>query len=164
MVSVPAQATMDCQFVIQAAGALRLKEFDFFRLAYLRWWGREAQEKTLERTFADYMFHEVVPPWVRHLSREVIRCIESDTLNPVSLGATLYRHRESPPRLLRLHVAAAGALLLALFLLIFAAPSEQAGREGAGCLGVPVSESMEKWVYDIAGQRPPSCDAFKYLK
>ena len=155
---------MDCQFVIQAAGALRLKEFDFFRLAYRRWWGREAQEKALERTFAAYMFHEVVPPWVRHLTREVLRCTATGTLNPESLGATLYRRLEPTPPLGRLYVAATAALTLVLFLLIFAVPSDPAGRDVAACPGAIVSKSMENWVYAIAGRRPPPCDPFKHWK
>lgn len=164
MVSVPSQATLDCQFVIQAAGALRLKEFDFFHLAYRRWWGREAQVKTLERSFAAYMFHEVVPPWVRHLTREVIRCMESNTLNAESLGATLYQRFEPTPPLGRLYVAATAALTLVLFLLIFAVPSDRAGGDAAGCPGAIVSKPMENWIYAIAGKRPPPCDPFKDWK
>ena len=164
MVSGSSQATMDCQFVIQAAGALRLKEFDFFRLAYRRWWGREAQEKALERTFVAYMFHEVVPPWVRHLTREVLRCTKSGTLNPEQLGANRYQRFEPPPPLGRLYVAATAALTLALFLLIFAVPSDPAGRDYDGCRGAIVSEQMENWVYAIAGKRLPPCDPFKHWK
>ena len=91
--------------VIDAAQALGVREFDFFRIAYRRWWGHDANPKKLEKVFVSYMFHQVVPPWVRQFSRDVLRQAAAGELDPQALGAGGYRKRERPPHLGRLYVA-----------------------------------------------------------
>ncbi len=58
--------------VLAAAAQLDVSEFEIFRLAHRAWFGRDGDEKSLERIFVAYMFHGKVPLWVRHLCRDVM--------------------------------------------------------------------------------------------
>ena len=92
-------APPDCGAVVKAAEALGIREYDFFRLAFRRWNGREAEEKEFERTFVAYMFHQIVPAWVRHFSREVLQLQETGTLDPRAFGIDGFQRRQPLPRL-----------------------------------------------------------------
>ena len=61
---------------------LQMSEFRFFQLAYERWYGSELAEGNMENIFADYMFKNEVPYWVRHLSRNVLSLYFEDRLDP----------------------------------------------------------------------------------
>jgi len=76
-----------------ASSLLGLKEFDFFRLAYRRWFRSQPQPEILEKAFSRYMFSEQVPVWVRHQVREVLDQHANGTLNPQYFGAAAYRER-----------------------------------------------------------------------
>ena len=92
-------APADCGAVAAAAEALGIGEYDFFRLAFRRWSGREPDGKTLERTFVAYMFHQRVPPCVRHLGREVLQLKGSGTLRLGAFGIAAFERRQPLPRL-----------------------------------------------------------------
>lgn len=61
----------DYGLVAYGAEILKLSQFDVFRLAYRRWYGREADFRALERVFGRYLTHGVAPHWVRHLARDL---------------------------------------------------------------------------------------------
>ena len=84
----------DVRDVVAAAYALRISEFDLFRLAYRRWHGREAAEKGLERVFVAYMFRCAVPPWVRHFCRQVLAEAREGRLERDAFGAGRVPRRE----------------------------------------------------------------------
>lgn len=106
------QASRD---VVDAAAALGLQEFVFFRLAYRRWFGRQPDEAELERAFARYMLHDVVPAWVCHLTRAVLGAAAAGTLDGAAFGAQRYRDRPAAPPHGRLWVAGAAVAWLVLF-------------------------------------------------
>lgn len=108
----------DARLVLDAAEALGVREFDLFRLAYRHWYGREADEKRLERYFAPYMFHQVAPPWVRHMCREVLARAAEGRLDANAFGAGTVRHIERPVPLGWLYVALTLAAALAAHVLI----------------------------------------------
>ena len=89
----------DCDAVVEAAEALVIREYDFFRLAFRRWSGREPEEKALERAFIAYMFHQRVPACVRHLSRDVLHLKASGTLDPGAFGIGGFTRRQPLLRL-----------------------------------------------------------------
>jgi hypothetical protein len=76
----------DVADVLEAAGLLEVTEFEFFRIAYRRWFGAEIGDDGLERHYLPYMFKRRVPPWVRHLAREVMAKAETDELDPRAYG------------------------------------------------------------------------------
>ena len=87
MAYIANRGSIDGRAVIDAAQALRIREYDLFRAAFRRWWGREADTKALERVFVAYMFHQVVPPWVRHFCRQTWRCSTATASTPRRLAS-----------------------------------------------------------------------------
>ena len=76
----------DVAAVHLAAGLLQLPEFAFFRLAYRRWHGRGVRDRELEPFFMSYLLRRRVPPWVRHLAREVQERSRAGILVPQDYG------------------------------------------------------------------------------
>lgn len=89
----PTANDRQCYDASRAASVLGLREFDFFRLAYRRWFGAQPDPGELERVFAAYMMRQRVPPWVRQMSREVLRARRAGPLPPDAFGASRYRDR-----------------------------------------------------------------------
>ncbi len=108
----------DADLVIDAAAALGVREFDLFRLAYRRWYGREADDKRLERYFAPYMFHQIAPPWVRHMCREVRARAAEGRLDPDDFEAGTVRRVQRPVPLGWLYVTLTLAAALVAHILI----------------------------------------------
>lgn len=86
--------TEDVRGVVDAAWALRVSEFNLFRLAYRRWYGGEPDIKWLEQIFAGYMFRQQVPPWVRQFCREVLARASAGALDRRAFGADTVPRRE----------------------------------------------------------------------
>ena len=105
-------APPDFVAAMKAAEALGVSEYDFFRLAFRRWLDREANEKTLERSFVAYMFHQNVPVWVRHFSRDVLSRDAAGILDAAELGALKYRHHPPPHRNGPLYIGLMGAMMV----------------------------------------------------
>ena len=82
MIFVFDQLPDDSRQAIDAAAAMAMREIDFFRLAFRRWDGRDIENSRLERVFADYMFHQEIPHWVRHFAREVLELRDAGVLDP----------------------------------------------------------------------------------
>ncbi len=84
----------DVRAVLEASRALRVSEFDLFRLAYRRWHGAEPDEKALERVFVSYMFRQAVPLWVRQFCRQVLSAARAGALDRGAFGADRVARRE----------------------------------------------------------------------
>jgi hypothetical protein len=82
----PAWLDQDVASVRRAAGLLQIQEFAFFRLAYRHWHGRSAPDRDLEPLLISYLFRRRVPPWVRHLAREVQERSANAALLPQDYG------------------------------------------------------------------------------
>ena len=76
----------DVQATLDAAAQLGIAEFRMFHIAYRQWYGCEADEKTIERYFIQYMFHDTVPFWVRHFSQRVRDLDRRGRLDPAEFG------------------------------------------------------------------------------
>ena len=62
----------DARHVAAAACYLQVGEFRVFELAWEDWHGEKPNQKTVERHFVRYLFHQTVPIWVRHYVRKVL--------------------------------------------------------------------------------------------
>lgn len=62
----------DAQSVLWSAEILEKSEFEVFEIAYQAWYRETPDVARLERIFADYMFDEVVPFWVRQFTRATL--------------------------------------------------------------------------------------------
>ena len=76
----------DVADVLEATALLEVTEFEFFRIAYRRWYGRAVDDDVLEKLYLPYMFHGQVPLWVRQLARDVIHKAEDEALDPSAFG------------------------------------------------------------------------------
>jgi len=76
----------DVADVLEAAALLQVTEFEFFHLAYRRWYGTEIGDDGIERHYLPYMFKQQVPSWVRHLARAVIEQADQGVLDPRGFG------------------------------------------------------------------------------
>jgi hypothetical protein len=72
----------DIDRVMAASRLLQISEFNFFGLAYSCWYGQEIQVHSLEYIFAEYMFEDKIPHWIRHLARTILSRDEQGTLDP----------------------------------------------------------------------------------
>lgn len=83
----------DVRRVIDAAGLLQIGEFQLFEHAYQRWFGNIPDSRQIERCHVQYMFHGVVPLWVRHFCRSVQRDADAGTLYAENYGIARPRDR-----------------------------------------------------------------------
>ena len=77
--------------VLNTAALLDTTEFNVFCLAYTRWFGRRASVEFIEPHFNAYMFSEIVPFWVRHFTRHIMKLYTTGRLNLQDYGL------KSPP-------------------------------------------------------------------
>jgi len=145
----------DTRAVTKAADLLGLREIDFFRLAYRRWFSVDAENEQMEKIFANYMFHETVPPWVRHCAREVNNRAGMNMLDPAAFGAGDFRQQSKVPKVGRLFLMIAGLLMLIVYISIL---TTRHGFDDSNCPGRYTNSFYEQWVYMINGQQPPPCE------
>lgn len=61
----------DAQEVANTASLLEVSEFEVFRLAYYRWFGRSAEPQEIDALFSRYLGKAAVPLWVRAFTRQI---------------------------------------------------------------------------------------------
>ena len=159
MAHMASRGSADGRAVIDAAQALRIREYDLFQAAFRRWWGREADSKALERVFVAYMFHQVVPPWVRHFCRLVLEMQRLGRLDREALGVAGFQPTERPPPLGRLYVALTSVAALVLYLMILTATYDPGTSASIGCSGGPGLKFFTDLAHAFAGTPPPDCGA-----
>jgi hypothetical protein len=79
----------DVWSVLRAAALLSVGEFRVFEIAYEDWYGEAGEEKMIEKHFTGYMFNDIVPPWVRHFCKKVLKQDNEGTLDPADFGIVL---------------------------------------------------------------------------
>ena len=84
----------DLMDVLNASGILEITEFELFGIAYTRWYGKRVGDIVIEPFFNNYMFHDIVPFWVREFTRLVLRLDQEGILEPHRLGIQPHRHEE----------------------------------------------------------------------
>ena len=147
---------------VEAAEALGIREYDFFRLALRRWSGREPEDKAVERVFVAYMFDQGVPAYVRHLTRQVLQLRDSSILDPGAFGIDDFERRQPLPRLggfsWRLAAAAIGVILLMSLDTTYA-------RDRSiplGCPGATGSVFFDRLAGMFKGDADRTCPEFVY--
>ena len=110
-------ADADLAAVATSAALLEVSEFRFFELAHERWFGRPVSRPHCERLFLDYMFRDAVPPWVRHLARQVLALEARQELDPVGFEPER-AEQTAPTRAGGVLATVAVHLILVLFCLL----------------------------------------------
>ncbi len=156
----------ETRLVLDAANRLQIKEFDLFDLAHRWWFGRRAKPEALERVFVTYMFARVVPPWVRHFAREILRELARDCADLARFGLEA-KPPELPPaagreRLIMVATFAACTLLYVVLLGHYAVPDHglgpPQGETAWSCAGSgPGLGFFESLAFAISGKDPPDC-------
>lgn len=82
----------DVESVLNATALLDITEYQFFQLAYLRWFGQEGTDVRIESAFTRYMFESLVPSWVRYLARYVEDCERRQCLDRAAIGVQRLPH------------------------------------------------------------------------
>ncbi len=147
--------------VIKAAEALRISEYDFFRLAFRRWSGREPEDEALERAFVNYMFHQAVPTWVRHFSRDVLAREGAGNLSLAEFGALKYRQRLPPARHGGLYIGLMGAMMVLYCVSLLNISYDPQTSAPMPCYGGPGFKIISEITHGVTGKQPPSCETFK---
>lgn len=149
--------TADLGNVIEAAEALGISEYDFFQLAFRLWNGREPRRVVLEKAFGDYMFHQTVPPAVRHLAREVLSRETDGTLNAARLGAQKYQRRLPLPKNVRFNLSLLAAAFVVYCFALVEISHYPETTASLPCNGGPGLVVISKMAYAVSGKSPPSC-------
>ncbi len=76
----------DVWSVLRASSVLSVGEFRIFEIAYEAWHGEAGEEKMIEEHFIGYMFNDIVPPWVRHFCKKVMKQDNEGSLDPEEFG------------------------------------------------------------------------------
>lgn len=147
----------DCKALMDASAALDIREVDFFRLAFRRWFGHDMRTADLERAFAAYMFGNVVPSWARHFSRAVLADAASGRLNPARLGALPFKRQPPPHRHGRLFVGATLALFVIYCVGLTGAVDDPQTSAPLPCYGGPGLMFVAELAHAIGGTPPPAC-------
>ena len=147
--------------IIKAAEALRISEYDFFRLSFQRWSGREPDEKKLEQAFVAYMFHQIVPPWVRHLAREVLALEAEGRLNIWTFGAQKYRHRLPPSRHGGFYIAIMAAITALYCVALLDISYDPETSAPMPCYGGQGFRIISDIAHAVSGKEPPPCEPVK---
>lgn len=100
----------DARMVHAAATLLRVPEFAFFRLAYQRWFGGSPADAEIEPYFMLYLYRRRIPPWVRHLARQVVGRSRHAAVDPRDFGVKPVLPPPPPRRARQIQ-----AVLLAVF-------------------------------------------------
>ncbi len=150
----------DCKALMDASAALDVREVDFFRLAFRRWFGRDIVAADLERGFAAYMFDNVVPPWARHFSRLVLADAAAGRLDPVRLGAMAYRRQPPAPRHGAVYVGATLAVFLFYCVSLTLVRDDALTSAPLPCYGGPGFQFAAAVAHAFSGTPPPACPRF----
>jgi hypothetical protein len=150
--------------IIGAAEVLRISEYDFFCLAYRRWSGHEPEEKKLEEIYVSYMFHQTIPHWVRHFTRDVMARAESGKLDAAEIGALDYQPRQRPHRHGNLFVGLMGALTLLYCVALIGITYDYETSAPMPCYGGPGLKALSSMAYALSDKDAPVCEDFKKVR
>ena len=158
---IEAKIPDDCTAVLDAAAVLDMREIDFFRLAFRRWFGRDVRDSEIERVFAAYMFRNIVPTWTRHFSRHVLARAADGRLDAAELGALKYTRPPPPPRHGRFYVGITAALMVLYCVALLNVSYDPGTSAPMPCYGGPGFRFISDLAHAVGGKEPPSCDAVK---
>jgi hypothetical protein len=142
---------------MDAAALLEIREFDLFHLAWRNWSGHVAGDRAIEKHFVDYMFHQRVPPWVRHFCRDVLARAEAGRLDRRAFGLEVVRRRVAPVRLDGIYVAGTLAVAFILYVILFQIGAEPDFSLAQMCEGGPGLRFFAGLTHALAGRAALDC-------
>ncbi len=152
-----AKPSRDVLEVMDVAALLGVREFDLFGLAWRRWSGTAADKRALETSFVGYMFHQRVPPWVRHFCREVLARQADGTFDPRAFGVEGGIRRAYPVRLDLLYVAGTVAVAFIIYVIVFRFGIEPVSSQALACEGGAGLRFFVGLAHALAARQSPDC-------
>ncbi|MCP4329024.1 MAG: hypothetical protein GY791_11370 [Alphaproteobacteria bacterium] len=147
----------DRRRVMDAAEILCVREVDLFRLAWFKWHGARGDDRAIERAFVRYMFHGVVPPWVRHFARAVVADAERGRLQPQPHGVIQRRPEPATPWPGAVYVAIVMAVTVLFVLVLSVTPGSGDDAQSMVCGGGEGLRFYAQFAYAFSGRPPPDC-------
>jgi len=109
----------DVEDILELSALLEIREYDYFGLAYLWWFGQLPNSRVLESHFVRYMFNKIVPHWVRGYSRMILDLQSQGVLNKEELGIS--RLPDATPQSVRAGLRYFVMILITMGLLVLIA-------------------------------------------
>ena len=127
MFALDPELPQDVADVLDSASLLEVSEYHVFEMAHAAWFGASATDsdyvRMMERHFFAYLYRDLVPPWVRAFTREVVRSGQGEGFDPARFGIT---HAPPTPTMIYLGIRYALWTLLAvaiIFTLAYLTPA-----------------------------------------
>ena len=78
--------------IIHAANLLQIGEFQLIQLAYKTWYEIDLPEDKINNIFNEYMVTGIVPIWVIHYAKDIIKLDKANVLNSYNEKYHVYDH------------------------------------------------------------------------
>jgi len=78
--------------VLHAANILQIGEFQLIQLAYKVWYQSNLPEEKINKIFSEYMIRSIIPIWVTHYARDIIKLSDANVLNSYDEKYHVYDH------------------------------------------------------------------------
>ena len=78
--------------ILHAANLLQVGEFQLIQLAYKVWFYEDLPEDKINKIFSEYMVTEIIPIWVVHYARDIIKMHEANALDSYNEKYHVYDH------------------------------------------------------------------------
>ena len=78
--------------ILHAANILQIGEFQLIQLAYKVWYQSNLPEEKINKIFSEYMIRSIIPIWVTHYARDIIKLSNANVLNSYDEKYHVYDH------------------------------------------------------------------------
>ena len=78
--------------ILHAANILQIGEFQLIQLAYKVWYQSDLPEEKINKIFSEYMIRSIIPIWVTHYARDIIKLSNANVLNSYDEKYHVYDH------------------------------------------------------------------------
>ena len=78
--------------ILNAANVLQIGEFQLIQLAYKVWYGEILPEDKINKIFGEYMITGIIPVWVTHYARDILKLNKANVLDSFNDKYHIYDH------------------------------------------------------------------------
>ena len=78
--------------ILHAANLLQIGEFQIIQLAHKVWYQKELPESKINKIFSEYMITGIIPIWVTHYAKDILKLSEANVLDSYNEKYHVYDH------------------------------------------------------------------------
>ena len=78
--------------ILHAANLLQIGEFQLIQLSYKVWYGKNLPEDKIDKIFSEYMITGIIPIWVTHYAKDILKLSEANVLDSYNEKYHVYDH------------------------------------------------------------------------